>query len=50
MGVDVDVAIGVGLCLIHLIRERSTLLSGDQYIKKRNGFILLDLHGKFNVR
>ena len=50
MGVGVEAAIGVGLFPIHLIRERATLLSGDQDTKKGNGVILLDLHGKFNVR
>ena len=50
MGVGMEVAIGVGLFPIHLIRERVTLLLGDQDIKKGNGVILLDFHGKFNVR
>ena len=50
MGVGMEVVISVGHFSIHLIRERATLLSGDQDIKKGNGDTLLDFHGKFNVR
>ena len=50
IGVGMEVAISVGVFMIHFIRERSTLFLGDQNIKKWNGFILLDFHGKFNVR
>ena len=49
MGVGVEVAISVGFFPIHLIRERTTLFSGDQDIKKGNGVTLSNFHGKFNV-
>ena len=48
--VGMEVLIGVGIFPIHLIIKRDTLSSGDQDIKKGNGVILLDFHGKFNVR
>ena len=50
MGVGVEVTVGVVLFSIHLIRDRGTLLLGDQDIKKGNGVILFDFHGKCNVR
>ena len=43
MGVGMEVVISVGLFPIHLIRERSTLLSGELEIKKGNGFIMFFL-------
>ena len=50
MGVGMEVVMGVGIFSIHLIGDTTTLLLSDQDIKKGNGVILLDFHGKFNVR